>query len=97
MCCGGEVEAFEEDAACELASGSELDADDGAALPDDVSAGVFELLDGAGDELFAESEVLAAGCAALLLSFDSDGEDADAGATSESCDALACCAACVFR
>lgn len=71
--------------------------DAGAALPDDVSAGVLELLAGAGDELFAESEVLAAGWDAPLFAFASDDEDAEAGATLESGDALFSCAACVFR
>jgi len=97
MCCGGAFEALEEDALWEFEVGAEFSADAGAALADDVSAGVFELLAGAADELFAESDVLAAGCAGLLFAFESDGEDACAGATSESFDALACCAACVFR
>ena len=80
-----------EDVAGELAAG--------AALPDDeASAVVLAPLAGADDELFPESDALAAVCAAaLLLALEPDGEDADGGATFESGDALVCCAACVFR
>ena len=99
MCWGGAFEVTGEDAVWELAAGAAFELAGGAALPDDgASAVVLALFAGADEELFPESDVLAADCAAvLLLELESDGEDADGGATFESGDALVCCAACVFR